>query len=215
MKSARPSTAKTSRSRSFAFDPRLLIGLALVVASIAGVIGIIRAADESVQVYAARGPLSPGDRVDVNDLEVRSVRLDLSAPLYLAPGDVPPSGLVVTRSVSDGELVPASAIGSVDGLRLTSLVLSVDSQLSASVKPGTVVDLWASREVENGQFGPPVVIVSGATVVRLVTSQSIVAGGETTAVEILVPKSKVARILEAVANDDSLSIVPANIPGRI
>jgi hypothetical protein len=29
-----------------------------------------------------------------------------------------------------------------------------------------------------------------------------------------VPKSRIARVLEAVANSDAVSIVPANIPGR-
>jgi len=58
------------------------------------------------------------------------------------------------------------------------------------------------------------VIVSGATVVRLVESASMVTGGETTAVEVLVPTSRVARVLDAVANADAVSLVPAAIPVR-
>ena len=57
-------------------------------------------------------------------------------------------------------------------------------------------------------------IASGVTVVRLVESASIVSGGETTGVEVLVPTSRIARVLEAGANSDAVSIVPAAIPVR-
>jgi hypothetical protein len=208
------SALRTSRKRAFAFDPRLAIGLLLVAASIVGVVGIVSAADTSVQVYAARDPLAPGDRIMPDDLEARSVRLDAAGTLYLEPGDVPDAGFVVTKSVAEGELVPVSAVGSVDGLRLTSVVLTMGTQLAASVQPGSVVDVWAAEEVENGHFGPPAVIVAGATVVRLVKSDSIVAADQATGIEVLVPKSKIARVLEALANDDAISVVPATMPGK-
>jgi SAF domain len=208
------STVRTGKRKPFAFDPRLAIGLLLVVASVAGVVAIVSAADKSVQVYSARGPLAPGDRITPDDLEARSVRLDAAGTLYLEPGDIPDTGFVVTKPVARGELVPASAVGSVDGLRLTSVVLTMGSQLAASVQSGSVVDVWAAEEVENGHFGPPAVIVSGATVVRLIESDSIVASDEATSIEVLVPKSKIARVLEALANDDAISVVPATIPGK-
>ncbi len=40
------------------------------------------------------------------------------------------------------------------------------------------------------------------------------AGAEATAIEVLVPKSKLARVLEALAGGDAISIVPSNLPGR-
>lgn len=199
--------------KRFALDPRLLIGVALVVASVAGVWGIVAAADETVLVFVASGHLSPGDRIDESNLDTRSVRLDAATDLYLAPGSIPSDGLVMTHHVGDGELVPVSATGSTDGLLLTSLVLSLDGQLAASVAPGSSVDVWASRETESGVFAAPATIVTDASVVRLVASESIVGAGETTAVEVLVPRSKVARVLEAIANDDAISVVPASLPG--
>jgi hypothetical protein len=205
---------RTGKRKAVAFDPRLAIGLLLVAASVAGVVTIVSAADTSVQVYTARDPLAPGDRITVDDLEERSVRLDVAGVLYLEPGDVPATGFVVTRSVAEGELVPASAVGSVDGLRLTSVVLTMSSQLAASVQPGSVVDVWAAQEGESNHFGPPAVVVPGATVVRLIKTDSIVASDEATAIEVLVPKSKIARVLEALANDDAISVVPASIPAR-
>ena len=197
--------------RRFSVDPRLVIGVLLVAGSVAGVVGIVAAADETVEVYAAGAVLTPGDRVDAETLELRSVRLDEAIDLYLAPGDVPADGLIVSRSVLEGELVPASAVGSSDGERLASVVLS-GGALAASVVPGAVVDVWAAKEAEAGRYGPPAVLAAQAIVVRLVESSSIVGGGETTAVELLVPRTKIARVLESIANNDSLSIVPGGLP---
>lgn len=209
----KPSSA-AKRVRSVVVDPRLAIGLALVIGSIAGVVAIVSAADETVVVYAAGDALAPGDRVAADDLETRNVRLDDAAGLYLVPGDVPDDGVVVTRAVAEGELLPASAVGSTEGLRLTSVVLEVGGSLAESVQPTALIDVWAAREMEGGSFGPPAAIVTAATVVRLVESDSIVSGGDAVAVEVLVPKSKLARVLEAIANGDAVSIVPSNLPGR-
>lgn len=204
----------TSKRRPIAFDPRLVIGLALVVASVAGVVAVVTAADETTEVLSAAEALAPGDRIGPDELVIVEVRLDVAAGHYLAPGDVPEEGLVASRVVGEGELVPVDAVGSAVGLRLASLVLDVGGELAASVRPGALVDIWAAREREGGGFGPPTVIASGATVVRLVESDSIVSGGGTTAVEVLVPASRIARVLEATANSDAVSIVPAAVPVR-
>ena len=195
-------------------DPRLVIGLALVLASVGGVVALVSAADETVAVIAAGEPLAPGDVVERGDLVTVDVRLAGATERYLVPDDVPAEGVVLTRPVGEGELVPVDAVGSASGLRVASLVLDVAGTLAASVQPGSLVDVWASREEEGGRFGPPAVIVSGATVVRLVESDSIVSGGGSTAVEVLVPKARIARVLEAAANSDAVSIVPAGVPVR-
>ena len=207
-------TIRSRARRGFTLDPRLLIGLLLVAGSVAAVVAIVSTADETIEVYSARAPLSPGDRIESSDLNMSSVRLANAGDLYLLSGEVPDGGFVMTRSVSAGELVPASAVGSTSGLSLTALVLSVDGALAASIEAGSPVDVWSSREGETGVFGPPSVIVSGATVVRLVEEDTIVAGSQSVAVEILVPRARVARVLEALSNSDVLSVVPASIPGR-
>jgi hypothetical protein len=204
----------TAAARRFWFDPRFAIGLALIVASIVGVLLIVGAADTTVRVYAAREPLSPGDRVKAENLAVTSVRLDGAERLYLAPEDVDSDGLVVTKPVAEGELVPASAVGSPEGVRLTSVVLGVNGQLAASVGAGSIVDVWSARGTSAGQFDAPAVIVSGATVVRLVEDSGLVVDDQAMSVEVLVPRDRVARVLEAVANDDAVSVVPASLPGK-
>jgi len=211
--STRPRAA-TGRVRRFWFDPRFAIGLLLVAASVAGVVGIVGAVDSSVQVYAAREALAPGDSIRSEDLVATGVRLDGAAELYLVPGDLPDDGLVVTRTVARGELVPAAAVGASSGVRLASVVIGVGGELAAAVGPGSTVDVWAAKQTGAGGFEPPVVVVSSASVVRLVEEEGFVVDREQVSVEVLVPRSRVARLLEAIANDDAVSIVSTSLPGR-
>lgn len=200
--------------RSFWFDPRFAIGVGLVVLSVVGVFAIVAAADSSVQVYAARSALSPGDRVTSDDLEARSVRLGSLGAKYLADGDIPRTGFVVTRAVAAGELVPASAIGDVAGTQFASIVISVNGRLARSVGEGSVVDLWSAQETEANVFGPPSVLVPSATVVRVIPPDGVIADRATQSVEVLVPRTKTASVLAAIANADALSLVPSSIPVR-
>lgn len=198
--------------KRFWFDPRLVIGLVLIAASVAGVLGIVSSADSSVSVLTARDSLAPGDRIDESDLVATSVRIAGAGDLYLLPGDVPDGGLVVTKAVGEGELVPTSAVGLTAGTRFASVVLTVNGQLPGSVESGATVDVWAARKGELSSFGAPSVIVSGATVVRVIESEGLVTSGESTTLELLVPRTRIARVLEAVANSDALSVVPVSLP---
>ena len=212
MTSTRPRAAV--RVRRFWFDPRFAIGLLLIAASVAGVVWIVGAADSSVEVYAARDSLAVGDSIRSSDLVTTGVRLDGAGDLYLVPGDVPDDGLVVTRAIARGELVPAAAVGATSGVRLASVVIGVQSELAASIAPGSTVDVWSAKQTGTGEFEPPVVVVPSANVVRLVEQEGFVVDRESVSVEILVPRSRVARLLEAVANDDAVSIVSTSLPGK-
>lgn len=200
--------------RRFAVDVRLVIGLLLVAASVAAVTVIVAAADTRVRVYAAADALAPGDRVDADDLVERSVALDGSDDLYLRVGTVPDEGFVVAQPVGAGQLVPLAAAGSADGVRATSLVLRLAGPVSSVVEPGSLVDVWGVARLEQGETGTPVVLASQATVVRVVADESLIAGSTTAAssVEVLVPRSRVARLLRAIAADDALAVVPAGLP---
>ena len=199
-------------ARTRALDPRLVIGVLLVLASAAGVYTVVTASDRSTTVLGARDALLPGQEVHVEDLIELSVRDDDTADRYLAPADLPAAGLIVTRTVAAGELVPASAVGAQAGLRLTSVVVTVDGQLGAAIGPGSSVDVWAAEAAEAERLPAPDVIVPAAIVVRLLASESIVAGRQTTAVEVLVERDRTSRLLEAIANGDAISVVPADVP---
>jgi len=193
-------------------DPRFLIGLALVAASVAGVWFVVGAMDTSVAVYAARAPLQVGDRVAASNLVVTSVRMESAGNVYVTPETLPPEGLLITRTVAAGELLPKAAVGTSAGASVTRLVVDTTEGLSGSLTPGAVADVWSARQTERGRFGPPVVLVESASVVRVIERTGLMTGGSGQAVEILVPKGKVAAVLESVANKDAIALVPVNAP---
>ena len=192
-------------------DARFVLGIALVLGSVAGVWAVVSAAERTARVYAAGSPLAAGDRITADSLVVAAVRLGGAGVHYLTPEDVPAEGLVVTRAVDEGELVPASAVGAESSLRLSSVVVPLPGELPRGVESGALVDLWAAPEADDG-YGPPVVLVPGAEVVRSVESGAFLSGGGSRAVELLVPKDRVARLLQALANEDAISLVPVATP---
>ncbi|GHF15794.1 hypothetical protein [Pseudolysinimonas yzui] len=206
--------ARPTPRRRFALDVRLLIGLALVAASVVAVTLLVGAADTRVAVYAAAESLAPGDRVDADDLVERSVALDGAEDLYLLVDAFPADGFVVAQPVAAGQLVPLSAAGSLDGERATSLVLQLSGPVSTVVETGSLVDVWGTASLDQGEFGTPVVLASQATVVRVLEDETLIAGssGAASTVEVLVPRTRVARLLQAIANGDALAVVPSGIP---
>ena len=210
------SVSASQRRRPLA-DPRLLIGLLLVVASVAATVGIVAAADRRMQVYAAAGALQPGDRIDAADLVPRGVALDGADAVYLGVGSVPRDGLVVTRSIARGELVPAASVGRTSDVDATSLVLRLAARASDAVRPGASIDVWAAPPVASpgsaDAAAPPAVLVAGASVVRVLDDdQALTASRDGSAVEVRLPRSRVARVLAAVAAGDQIAVVPAGLP---
>ena len=197
--------------RRVAVDARLLIGAALVAVSVAGVSWIVATADRTVAVYAARSPLHPGDRITASDLEIARVRLGTETERYLTVADLPADGAVVSRAVGEGELLPTAALGAAEGATSAAVVVQLSSPLSAAARPGTAVDLWAAERLDSSRFGPPAVLVPGAAIVRLVEEEGIVADAGV-ALEVLVPRTSVARLLEAVSNGDAVAAVPVSVP---
>lgn len=203
-----PRTAPRLRPRP---DARLLVGMALVIASIAAVMGIVGAADDGEDVLVAPHALTAGDLLTLDDLEVRRVSLGVERHGYARPDDLPDEGVIITRALAAGELVPLSALGDARGPAATTVVVALSTPLGATVRAGDALDLWSSPAVEAGRFGAPVVIASGAQLVRTVADEGIVASDGGGRIELLVPRRDVARILHALANGDALAAVPVSL----
>ncbi len=199
------------RRRRVIVDPRFIFGIVLMAGSTAGVLWLVSSADQTTTMLAADSTLMPGDRVTATDLVVVDVRMPVVEDHYLQPGDLPADGAVVIRVVDEGELVPASAIGAAANENSTSMVVALSGRLPESVGRGAEVDLWASPATDDRRFGPPAVLVPSALVVRIVEDDGFVVDRSASAVEILVPESRVPRVLEAIANADALALVPVAV----
>lgn len=200
------------RYRTAWFDPRFIIGLVLVVASIGGVLLLLGTLDRTVTVYAAKADLSVGDRVSATDLETRSVRMGSTTSLYINERDLPKDGVVVMRNIAKGELVPASATSKSTEIEMAPVVLRIEGEVSNRVKTGATVDIWVSAKNGTSGYGSPTVAVTGATVVRVIENGSLSPENGSHSVEVLVPKEDVGSILEARANEAFLSLVPVGTP---
>jgi hypothetical protein len=200
-------TERTERG-ALRLDPRLLIGIVLIAASTAGVWALVSGFDDSAELYAVQGTVTPGTRIDAADLTTQSVRLGTAADRYLAPGDLPDGGLVATRTMEAGELVPTSAVDTVDSTGLATVVVPSRNALPSGLGAGATVDLWAARLIDRGSYEPPVVLVAGAVIAGIQEPEGMVAS-DGASVELLVPREKVAALLEALASGDALDLVPA------
>lgn len=200
-----------SGHRLLKVDPRLLIGVGLVVASVAGVAGLVAAVDTRETVYVAASHLAPGERIEQSDLVGRSLSLEGSTQLYLGPGDLPENGLVAVHAVGKGELVPRSAVGDDVGMSSTALVIESESRVSSRVQPGSIVEVWATP-ADPGTGRAPAVLVQSAVVTGVIDDDGLVSDRSGAAVEVQVERGRLARLLQALADGDLLSVVPAGLP---
>ncbi|TFB71408.1 hypothetical protein E3O06_13850 [Cryobacterium glaciale] len=208
MKTPRP----TRTRRRFWVDPRFVIGLVLVVASIAGVGMIVASSDRTTAVYTARHTLTVGDQLESADVTLTRVQLGGAADLYLAPAPDLKGGLLVTQTILAGELVARSAVGDSSGSDLTSVVVDIPGGLAGSISAGSVVDIWSARATGPSEYAPPTILVGQAVVVRIVEPTGIIAASSGQSVEMLVPQNNVGAVLEAIMNGDALAIVAVNTP---
>ncbi|PSL38837.1 flagellar basal body P-ring formation chaperone FlgA [Labedella gwakjiensis] len=193
-----------------AVDVRLVIGAALVLASIGGVWAVVSSSDRSVAVYAASSTIVAGDTIEVADLSVLHVSLGDAQKLYVETGAVA-DGAVATRTVFAGELVPEDAIGAPQDVSSAQVVVTVAGQLPAGVAAGREVDVWSSggSDASDGRDRePPSVLVTGATVSRIVEDEGLVSGSGDVSVELALPEGAVAVVLAATASGDTLALVP-------
>lgn len=200
------STVSARHGRAFWADARFFVGIALVVASIAGVWAIVTSARTTVPVLAAARTIVPGEEVSSAALEVVQVSLGAAGASYLTP-DALGAELVATRTIGAGELIPAGALAPAASSRATSVVVTSAGEIPTSVTVGAVVELWGAPRLERGEYGVPEIVVADA-VVRAVGEKTSVMGRPGVPLELIIPRADIAPTLGAVAADWSFSIVP-------
>lgn len=188
-------------------DPRLLIGLGLVVVSVASVVFIVNASNRTVEAWAVSDDVVPGDVLQAEDVVLARVQLDRAHELYHLR-DESPIGLVATRSMATGELVPRSAVTDAAVAARSRVVVQVDGPLSDGVARGETVDVWASVPLERSEMSTPEVIVDDAIVAAVHADEGLMVSSRGLQVELLVPAENTAEILHAVASSHALHIVP-------
>ncbi|MGA8988544.1 hypothetical protein [Aeromicrobium sp.] len=128
-------------------DPRLLVGVLLVLgATILGA-KVVAASDDSVQYWSMSASVRPGDPVDRDALRATSVRLsDATDGNYLRVDEefeAPLDQLVWAHRVEAGSLVDKSAVVRASRAARSQLPLSVaEGAAPADLARGDLVDVW-------------------------------------------------------------------------
>jgi Chaperone for flagella basal body P-ring formation len=196
-------------------DRRLVVGVVLVLASVALGAAVIGRADTTSPMYAARHTLTPGQRLTTGDVRVVRVRLGRQASYYLDPSRLRAAGAVVVRSIQAGELVPASAVGPPETVTARPVAVPVPAAAVEGLRAGSLVDVWIARKDTGGQtFQVPEPVARSAEVVSVAKGGGVLGGssGDTT-IRLLLSGDLVARVLSAVDNGDRVNVVP--VPGSV
>lgn len=197
-------------------DLRLVVGLLLVLLSVAGGVRLVASLDDTAPVYAAARDLLPGQQVGADDLVTVHARLGDQTSRYV-DGSVPLlPGTHLVRQVGQGELVPAGALGTARQALDKSVGVPVDTVAAGSLVSGTTVDVWVSHrddEALGESYLDPELLLAGA-VVDSVPAQTtgLGAGLGRTAVQVVVPADEVGRVIAAVDQDARITLVPSPRP---
>lgn len=197
-------------------DPRLLVGVALVAASVVLGATVVSSARGTAPAYVAAHDLVPGDAVTPADLRAVDLNLGGATTRYLTVEHPPAVGAVVTTVVHAGELVPVSAVGTADQVDLRAVSVAVGGTLSERVRTGAAVDVWfvpkatgAAVVADSGQGASAPRRIATAAVVESVDDggSGLVVGGTTT-VHLLVTSGDLPAVLGALDGAGTIAVVP-------
>ena len=216
MTSTAPPPATRSRPPGWR-NPRLLLGLVLVAASVLVGARLVASADDSVAVWALAHDLPAGSSVSAGDLERRRVRFPdaATADAYLSADRAVPDGATLGRDVAAGDLLPRSALARTAGPALVEVPVSVASDdLPATVRQGSHVDVWVTPKVSAVQGGRPTAakVLDDVVVVAVPAPADRLAPEATRQVIVGVPPSRATSLPTALGSMSDGHVVVARHP---
>lgn len=188
-------------------DLRFFIGLALIIVSVLGVWWVVNSAKQTTPALQAVRTIVPGEPLTSADVRVVDVTLGTVASGYLTPATLEP-GLIATRTIAEGELVPTAAAADADKGRTTTVVVQSSVRVPSAVSTGAVVEVWAAAPLADGKgFDEPRVLLSEATVAS-VERDSGPLSAKGTSLELAVDRARVGEVLAALSGGSAVSVVP-------
>jgi hypothetical protein len=123
-------------------DVRLVLGVALVLASVLLGAKVVSSARHTAPVVAARRDLAAGTVLSADDLTVVSARLpDAGGSIYASgPGDL--VGQRLSQPVSAGEFVPLAAVDAVP--THTTVTVPFEPTAAPDLRKGQRIEVWVS-----------------------------------------------------------------------
>ena len=188
-------------------DPRLLVGILLVLASVVGVISLVGAADQTTEAYAAREPIAVGETLTADKLHRVKVRLGEVEQHYLTPESGLDAGLVAVQRIGKDQLLPRESLGQLDGLDRKPVAVTIEE---SPARPGR-------GGLPRGRLGGACRIPATASASPRCCSrrrnrpahpgQHCPGSSRSTVVMVLVPDGQMPKLLGAQANKAKISVV--------
>lgn len=189
-------------------DPRLIVGILLVVVAVAGVLTLLSVQNKTVPVYVANQDISMGEKVESTGLDVVDVRLDAVQDHYLTAQEALAEGLQANTLIRSGELVPLASLGGSDPQGRKPLSVELSKDLPVAVAVGTRVDVWAAERGANSTtFEDPKKLLETVEVSAIHELDSGFGGTSGQVVELLVSDEDLPDMISALANEAQLTVV--------
>jgi hypothetical protein len=188
-------------------DPRLLVGILLVLASVAGVVSLVGAADQTTEAYAAREPIAVGETLTADKLHRVKVRLGDVEQGYLTPESGLDTGLVAVQRIGKDQLLPRESVGQLDVLNRKPVAVTVEESLPSQAVAGSRVDVWVALPDARNGFSEPTLLLSGAEIAQITAGSTALGSSRSTVVMILVPDAQMPKLLGAQANKAKIAVV--------
>jgi hypothetical protein len=188
-------------------DPRLLVGVLLVLASVAGVVFLVQSADRTTEVYAARDGIAVGEKLTSENVVRARVKLGEAEGQYITAETGLPENVVAVQRIGKDQLVPRASLGTVDELDRKPVALSIEETLPAQAVAGARVDVWVAQPDARNGFSEPKLLLPGAEIAEVTDGSTALGSSRTTVLMVLVEDSQMPSLLGAQANEAKISVV--------
>lgn len=183
---------------------RILFSGVIVAASVLGFWLILESSKVTESYLVTKTDLASGSPLGADNLQPMELSLFSVGDAYLKSNELP-SGSYLIRSVSAGEAIPRAAVSTQSLDDWTNIVITPSVELSAEIRPGTKVSIWAAPLLDYQSFGEPSIQAIDVEVVGIRPPQGNFSQG-LSSVELRVPIEAIQALLRAVSNRDALAL---------
>jgi Flp pilus assembly protein CpaB len=201
---SRKATAATPR-----FDIRLAVGALLVIGGVVGTVATVAAMDSTQPYLVVTRDIVSGDTITPSDLAVIDMHVRQGAVPYVTADQMDlVAGAITSHFLAAGELIPGSSLFPPQAVDTTTVTVSLGVNGASWLRPGVRVDVWMSPAADQGLFGPPRVVSSGAVIAHLRSEEGFAADPTMVTADIRVIRRDAPAIIGAIANNFPLYLSP-------
>jgi hypothetical protein len=185
------------KNKKDSYGARMPLAITLIVAAFASAFFISTYSNRGHNYWVIAQPVTPGHVIALTDLRRDHLNLGESSEYYLRESDQV-VGLVATRQMRVGEVIPLTDVSSSTESMATSAVpLNLRSgDLASGIKLGDSVDLYWVLDSRNGEeVIDPILILGGVTLIGLDNSKNSLGGD--VSITVAIEETQVLRMLSA------------------